>query len=179
MCLTLGCGVVQDAGRDAHANWNANPLMLLVCSVNTPIDHNRSHLLSLCVRVLCEWGLMPRRMQLCDHRDLRENTIPYPSERVLYDYNREILHIYKNCRELDSMLNACYFTDSTLAENVGAIKTELKKERSAKMTKQVCDPVLLTPCSHRTRDADVMRDDAKNGTKIICCFRCCCSTVQA
>ena len=37
----------QDAGRDAHANWNANPLMLLACNVNTPIDNNRSHLLVL------------------------------------------------------------------------------------------------------------------------------------
>ena len=35
------------------------------------------------------------------------------------------------------MLHATYFNDSTLSENVGAIKTELKKERSAKMTKQV------------------------------------------
>ncbi len=31
----------------AHANWNIFPLMLLVCSVNTPINDNRSHLLVL------------------------------------------------------------------------------------------------------------------------------------
>ena len=37
----------QDAGCDAHANSNANPLMLLAYSVNTPIDNNRSHLLAL------------------------------------------------------------------------------------------------------------------------------------
>ena len=30
----------------AHANSNANPLMLLVCSVDTPIHINRSHLLA-------------------------------------------------------------------------------------------------------------------------------------
>ncbi len=28
----------QDARHDAHTNWNANPLMLLASSVNTPID---------------------------------------------------------------------------------------------------------------------------------------------
>ncbi len=33
--------------RDAHANWNIFPLILLGCSVNTPIDDNRSHLLVL------------------------------------------------------------------------------------------------------------------------------------
>ena len=43
--------------RDAHANRNVFPLMLLASSVNTPIDNNRSHLLALCVRVLCEFGL--------------------------------------------------------------------------------------------------------------------------
>ena len=37
----------QAVGRDAHANSNANPLMLLACSVNTPIDNNRSHLPAL------------------------------------------------------------------------------------------------------------------------------------
>ena len=31
--------------------------MLLASSVNTPIDNNRSHLLALHVRVLCELGL--------------------------------------------------------------------------------------------------------------------------
>ncbi len=34
--------------------------MLLASSVNTPIDNNRSHLLALQVRVLCEKGLKPR-----------------------------------------------------------------------------------------------------------------------
>ncbi len=40
-----------------HANWNVFPLMFLVCSVNTPIDNNRSHLLVLHMCVLCELGL--------------------------------------------------------------------------------------------------------------------------
>ena len=39
------------------ANSNANPLMLFACSVDTPIHINRSHLLALRVRVLCELGL--------------------------------------------------------------------------------------------------------------------------
>ena len=34
-------------GTRRHANSNTNPLMLLVCSVNTSIDDNRSHLLAL------------------------------------------------------------------------------------------------------------------------------------
>ncbi len=37
------------------------PLMLLASSVNTPIDNNRSHLLVLRVRVLCELGLKKTR----------------------------------------------------------------------------------------------------------------------
>ena len=36
----------QDAGHDARANWNDFPLMLLGCSVDTPIHINRSHLLA-------------------------------------------------------------------------------------------------------------------------------------
>ncbi len=47
----------QDARRHARANWNVFPLMLLASSVNTPIDNNRSHLLALCLRILCELGL--------------------------------------------------------------------------------------------------------------------------
>ncbi len=47
----------QDARRDAQANWNVFPLMLFASSVNTPIHINRSHLLVLRVRVLCEFGL--------------------------------------------------------------------------------------------------------------------------
>ncbi len=43
--------------RDAHANWNVFPLLLLACSVNTPIDDNRSHLLRVASCVLCELGL--------------------------------------------------------------------------------------------------------------------------
>ncbi len=46
----------QDAGRDALANSNVFPLMLLACSVENPIHINRSHLLAS--RVLC--GLGPR-----------------------------------------------------------------------------------------------------------------------
>ncbi len=48
-----------DARRDAHANWNVFPLVLLASSVNTPIDNKKSHLLVLPVRVLCELGLNP------------------------------------------------------------------------------------------------------------------------
>ncbi len=38
----------QDMGRDARANLNVFPLMLLACSVDTPIHINRSYLLVLC-----------------------------------------------------------------------------------------------------------------------------------
>ncbi len=41
----------------AHVNLNANPLMLLACSVNTPVHTHRFHLLCLALRVLCGWGL--------------------------------------------------------------------------------------------------------------------------
>ncbi len=40
-----------------HANSNANPLMLLTCSVNIPIYTHRFHLLVLRVRVQCGFGL--------------------------------------------------------------------------------------------------------------------------
>ena len=49
-CRNLGAAeaqFTQDARCNAHANWNIFPLMLLACSVNTPIDDNRSHLLAL------------------------------------------------------------------------------------------------------------------------------------
>ena len=42
-------------GRDAHANWNIFPLMLLAYSVDTPIHINRSYLLAS--RVLCGFCL--------------------------------------------------------------------------------------------------------------------------
>ena len=47
--------------RDAtHANWNIFPLMLLVCSVNTPMTTGPNCLCCIVVasHVLCEWGLM-------------------------------------------------------------------------------------------------------------------------
>ena len=43
--------------QDACANSNANPLMLLACSVNTPIHAHRFHLLCVALRVLCELDL--------------------------------------------------------------------------------------------------------------------------
>ena len=48
----------RDAAR-THANWKCFPLMLLASSVNT--TDNRSYLLALGVRVLCEIGLMVLR----------------------------------------------------------------------------------------------------------------------
>ncbi len=54
-------------GRE-HANSNANPLMLLACSVDTPIHINRSHLLALHVRVQCGLGLSPYPLVLQKQR---------------------------------------------------------------------------------------------------------------
>ncbi len=46
----------------ARANFNANPLMLLACSVDTPIHINRSYLLCVALRrVSC--GLVLRKAQ--------------------------------------------------------------------------------------------------------------------
>ena len=45
--------------RDAHANWNVFPLMLLACSVDTPIHINRSHLFCVASYILCGLGLKP------------------------------------------------------------------------------------------------------------------------
>ncbi len=52
LCEKHWAQFTQDAPRDAHTNWNVFPLTLLACSVNTPIDNNRPHLLELRVRVL-------------------------------------------------------------------------------------------------------------------------------
>ncbi len=41
--------------------------MLLASSVNTPIDNNRSHLLALRMRVLCESGLNADERPCCAH----------------------------------------------------------------------------------------------------------------
>ena len=47
LTLRVWAQSTQDAGRDAHANLNIFPLMLLACSVDTPIHINRSRLLAL------------------------------------------------------------------------------------------------------------------------------------
>ena len=47
MTMTFEAQSTQDAGWDAHTNLNVFPLMLLACSVDTPIHINRSHLLVL------------------------------------------------------------------------------------------------------------------------------------
>ncbi len=46
------------------ANSNANPLMLLACSVDTPIHINRFHLLRFASRVLCGLGLKRKAVSL-------------------------------------------------------------------------------------------------------------------
>ena len=56
MIMGLCLGVIH-TGRPL-ANGNANSLMLLACSVDTPIHTHRFHLLALCVRAQC--GLSPR-----------------------------------------------------------------------------------------------------------------------
>ncbi len=50
----------QDAGRDARTNWNIFPLMLLACSVNTPIHAHRFHLLCVGLRVARPVWMRPR-----------------------------------------------------------------------------------------------------------------------
>ncbi len=51
-------GLMASSTQDARTpNSNANPLMLLACSVDTPIHINRSHLLCVASRVLCGLGL--------------------------------------------------------------------------------------------------------------------------
>ena len=50
----------QDAGRNACTNSNIFPLMLLACSVDTPIHINRSHLLaSRCMLRRCPVWIWP------------------------------------------------------------------------------------------------------------------------
>ena len=46
VCMGPQAPSTQDAGRDRRTNWNIFPLMLLACSVDTPIHINRSHLLA-------------------------------------------------------------------------------------------------------------------------------------
>ncbi len=48
---TVNCKATST--QDARANSNTNPLMLLACSVNTPIHAHRFHLLCIALRVLC------------------------------------------------------------------------------------------------------------------------------
>ena len=65
LCLSFFAFLAKEMQReaqstlDARANSNANPLMLLACSVNTPIHAYRFHLLCVALRVLCGWGLNP------------------------------------------------------------------------------------------------------------------------
>ncbi len=74
----------QDAGRDVRANWNVFPLMLLACSVDTPIDINRSHLLvSRCASrpASCvDWAL---RSEATQRRVCLSVSAPYVSPSIL------------------------------------------------------------------------------------------------
>ncbi len=53
-CLSRTYGLIHTGG--ARTNSNANPLMFLGYSVNTPIHTHRFHLLCVLLRVLCGWG---------------------------------------------------------------------------------------------------------------------------
>ncbi len=69
LCLrwaSLSQGLIHTGHATRHANWNIFPLILLACSVNTPIDHNRSHLLRVASHVLCELGLVQAISQWSD-----------------------------------------------------------------------------------------------------------------
>ena len=54
-------------------------------------------------------------------------------------FYKEVLQIYKHCRYLDRILNSQYFENPELLEVISNIRQELKKERAAKLTRQVSE----------------------------------------
>ncbi len=52
---------------------------------------------------------------------------------------REILRINRNCRDLDKMLEASYFEDVKLVGTISTIRKELKREKAAKIARQVLE----------------------------------------
>ena len=73
----------QDAGRNACANWKVFPLMLLVCSVDTPIHINRSHLLvSHCVS---------HPASCVDWASVCPNDVPWVSEAMSCAPNSDLI----------------------------------------------------------------------------------------
>ena len=55
--IKAGLKTKPNPHRTRDANWNVFPLMLLACSVDTPIHINRFHFLCIASRVLCGLGL--------------------------------------------------------------------------------------------------------------------------
>ena len=52
---------------------------------------------------------------------------------------REILRINRNCKDLDRMLSSHYFTDTKLTQTISLIRKELKREKAAKIARQVLE----------------------------------------
>ncbi len=58
------------------------PLILLACSVNTPINHYRSHLLRVASRVMCELGLRVSAMHCPTGSAMQGGKVcPQPAEQ--------------------------------------------------------------------------------------------------
>ena len=65
---------------------------------------------------------------------------------TIYCY-REILSINRNCKELDRMLSSSYFAETKLVETIQTIKKELKREKAAKIARQVLE-LFESNCKH-------------------------------
>ena len=66
LCMYMPC-LHMCLWHDMHANLNTFPLMLLVCSVNTPIHTHRFHFLCIASCVLCKLKPCPHRAHLYCH----------------------------------------------------------------------------------------------------------------
>jgi hypothetical protein len=53
------------------------------------------------------------------------------------EFYKNILHVYRNCQDLDRILGSSFFSDPELTSVVSKLRKEVKKEKRAKMTQQV------------------------------------------
>lgn len=67
---------------------------------------------------------------------------------------REILHAYRECRELDSLLSSSYFNTPMLLDLIAAVRSDLKREKTVKLGRKVLEKYQLNTRQQHQGDAD-------------------------
>ena len=141
MSLIL-CSENEDSNGTSQGSEEAHRLL----QTNQQLDAVRMSLIKICQ------VLSPSTPQL--------NSIP------VY---REILHAYRECRELDSLLSSSYFNTPMLLDLIAAIRGDLKREKTAKLGRKVLEKYHLNTRTQQQGDADGLPLEAhisENGNSV-------------